>query len=100
LAISYRVAGSIPFKATVRYKFHHCAYEEPSVGEAFAVQAFYCRDRLRIDPERLNVNGGGIAAIKARVTKRQLGCGWQTGTAAPQGLRAVPQPSVEEGLLE
>lgn len=31
------------------------------LNEAFAAQAVYCRDRLGIDPERLNVNGGAIA---------------------------------------
>ncbi|MFV3075592.1 thiolase family protein [Niveispirillum fermenti] len=31
------------------------------VNEAFASQALYCRDKLGIDPERLNVNGGAIA---------------------------------------
>jgi acetyl-CoA C-acetyltransferase len=31
------------------------------INEAFASQALYCRDALGIDPERLNVNGGGIA---------------------------------------
>jgi acetyl-CoA C-acetyltransferase len=31
------------------------------LNEAFAVQVLYCRDRLRIPPERLNVNGGAIA---------------------------------------
>jgi len=31
------------------------------LNEAFAVQVVYCRDRLGIDPERLNVNGGGIS---------------------------------------
>jgi acetyl-CoA acetyltransferase family protein len=31
------------------------------LNEAFAVQVIYCRDRLGIDPERLNVNGGSIA---------------------------------------
>ncbi|CAM5512560.1 beta-ketothiolase BktB [Frigidibacter albus] len=31
------------------------------LNEAFASQALYCRDRLGIDPERLNVNGGAIA---------------------------------------
>lgn len=31
------------------------------LNEAFAVQVLYCRDRLGIDPERLNVNGGSIA---------------------------------------
>ena len=31
------------------------------LNEAFAVQALYCRDRLGIPDERLNVNGGAIA---------------------------------------
>jgi acetyl-CoA C-acetyltransferase len=31
------------------------------LNEAFASQVLYCRDRLGIDPEKLNVNGGGIA---------------------------------------
>lgn len=31
------------------------------LNEAFAVQVVYCRDRLRIDPEKLNVNGGSIS---------------------------------------
>ena len=31
------------------------------LNEAFAVQALYCRDKLGIDPELYNVNGGGIS---------------------------------------
>lgn len=31
------------------------------INEAFASQVLYCRDRLGIDPDRLNVNGGAIA---------------------------------------
>lgn len=31
------------------------------LNEAFAVQALYCRDFLGIDPDRYNVNGGGIS---------------------------------------
>ena len=31
------------------------------LNEAFAVQVLYCRDRLGIDNEKLNVNGGAIA---------------------------------------
>jgi acetyl-CoA C-acetyltransferase len=31
------------------------------VNEAFACQVLYCRDRLHVDPERHNVNGGAIA---------------------------------------
>jgi acetyl-CoA C-acetyltransferase len=31
------------------------------LNEAFASQALYCRDRLEIDPEKFNVNGGAIS---------------------------------------
>ncbi len=31
------------------------------LNEAFAVQVIYCRDRLGIDPEKLNVSGGAIS---------------------------------------
>jgi acetyl-CoA acyltransferase len=31
------------------------------LNEAFAVQVIYCRDRLEIDPAKLNVNGGSIS---------------------------------------
>ena len=31
------------------------------LNEAFACQVIYCRDRLGIDPEKLNVDGGAIA---------------------------------------
>jgi len=31
------------------------------INEAFASQYLYCRDTLGIDPEKINVNGGGIA---------------------------------------
>jgi acetyl-CoA acetyltransferase family protein len=31
------------------------------LNEAFAVQVVYCRDKLGLDPEKLNVNGGSIA---------------------------------------
>ena len=31
------------------------------LNEAFAVQVLYCRDRLGIDPAKLNVNGGSIS---------------------------------------
>ena len=30
-------------------------------NEAFAVQVIYCRDRLGIDPDKMNVNGGAIS---------------------------------------
>ena len=31
------------------------------LNEAFAAQALYCRDRLDIDPDKVNVNGGAIS---------------------------------------
>jgi acetyl-CoA C-acetyltransferase len=31
------------------------------LNEAFACQALYCRDKLRIDPDAYNVNGGAIS---------------------------------------
>jgi acetyl-CoA C-acetyltransferase len=31
------------------------------LNEAFAVQALYCRERLAIDPDRYNINGGAIS---------------------------------------
>ena len=31
------------------------------LNEAFASQCLYCRDKLRIDPDKYNVNGGAIA---------------------------------------
>ena len=31
------------------------------LNEAFACQALYCRDKLNIDPEKYNVNGGAIS---------------------------------------
>jgi acetyl-CoA C-acetyltransferase len=31
------------------------------LNEAFAVQVLYCRDKLGIDPAKLNVNGGSIS---------------------------------------
>lgn len=31
------------------------------LNEAFACQTLYCRDRLGIDPDKYNVNGGGIS---------------------------------------
>jgi len=31
------------------------------LNEAYAVQVIYCRDRLGIDPDKLNVNGGSIS---------------------------------------
>src|SRR6476646_5993745 len=38
-----------------------CVVLEAKLNEAFAVQVVYCRDRLGIPHERLNVDGGAIA---------------------------------------
>ena len=35
--------------------------DQIELNEAFACQVVYCRDRLGIDNNRLNVNGGGIS---------------------------------------
>jgi acetyl-CoA C-acetyltransferase len=43
---------------------HHLKIDDIGLwelNEAFAVQVVYCRDRLGIDPAKLNVNGGSIA---------------------------------------
>ena len=45
-------------------KRHGLAVEDIDLwelNEAFAVQVIYCRDRLGIDPEKINVDGGAIA---------------------------------------
>ena len=31
------------------------------LNEAFAVQVVYCREKLGLDPDKLNVNGGSVA---------------------------------------
>ena len=36
-------------------------YDLVELNEAFAVQALYCRDKLGIDPDKYNVNGGAIS---------------------------------------
>jgi acetyl-CoA C-acetyltransferase len=38
-----------------------CEPDEMGIGPVFAVQVVYCRDRLGIPNERLNVNGGAIS---------------------------------------
>jgi acetyl-CoA C-acetyltransferase len=45
-------------------KAHHLTIDDIGLfelNEAFAVQVIYCRDKLGIDNEKLNVNGGAIA---------------------------------------
>ncbi len=37
-----------------------CELDEMGIGPVFAVQVLYCRDKLGIPDERLNVNGGAI----------------------------------------
>ncbi|MFT4195261.1 MAG: acetyl-CoA C-acyltransferase, partial [Ottowia sp.] len=38
-----------------------CEPDEMGIGPVFAVQVIYCRDKLGIPNDRLNVNGGAIA---------------------------------------
>jgi acetyl-CoA C-acetyltransferase len=45
-------------------EIHHLKIDDIGLwelNEAFAAQALYCRDALGIDPDRFNVDGGGIA---------------------------------------
>jgi acetyl-CoA C-acetyltransferase len=57
--------GIGPVFAVPRLLKHHGLKIEDidlwELNEAFAVQVLYCRDKLGIDPEKLNVNGGAIA---------------------------------------
>ena len=56
------------------------------LNEAFAVQVVYCRDRLGIDPDKLNVNGGSIAiGHPFGMTGSRL-----VGTLANEMMRARP----------
>jgi acetyl-CoA acetyltransferase family protein len=48
-------------KLLARHKLRVQDIDLWELNEAFAVQVIYCRDRLGIDPDRLNVNGGSIA---------------------------------------
>ncbi len=80
------------------------------LNEAFAVQVIYCRDKLGIDPEKLNVNGGSIAVghpygmtgsrlvghvliegrrRKAKYGRRDHVCWWRHGCGRP-----VRNPSI------
>jgi acetyl-CoA C-acetyltransferase len=47
------------------------------LNEAYAVQVIHCRDKLGIDPDKLNVNGGAIATghllIEGRRRKAKYG---------------------------
>src|SRR5205814_2085033 len=69
------------------------------LNEAFASQAVYCRDRLGIDPERLNPNGGAISighpygmsgARRAHHDVRRRRDG---GRRARRGHELAPMPS-------
>ncbi len=57
--------GIGPVFAVPKLLKHHSLRVEDidlwELNEAFAVQALYCRDRLGIPADRLNVNGGAIA---------------------------------------
>ena len=48
------------------------------LNEAFAVQVMYCRDKLGIPPELLNVNGGAIA-LGHPITARRFSASRVTG---------------------
>jgi acetyl-CoA C-acetyltransferase len=52
------------FAAPKLLKAHNLTIDDIGLwelNEAFAVQVLYCRDRLGIDPEKLNVDGGAIS---------------------------------------
>ncbi|HJX80171.1 acetyl-CoA C-acyltransferase [Glutamicibacter sp.] len=57
--------GIGPVYAVPKLLAHHGLKVEDidlwELNEAFASQAIYCRDRLGIDPQKFNVNGGAIA---------------------------------------
>jgi len=68
----FQVAGCDPDEMGIGPVFavpkllKHTGLEMDDIGlwelnEAFAVQVIYCRDRLGINPEKLNVNGGSIS---------------------------------------
>ena len=70
--VSYAVAGVDPAvmgigpveavpRALARAGLTIDRMDRIELNEAFASQAVYCRDRLGIDPERLNPNGGAIS---------------------------------------
>src|ERR1700748_2271371 len=53
------------------------------LNEAFAVQVLYCRDKLGIDPEKINVDGGAIAVGHPY----GMSCARLTGHALIEGRR-------------
>lgn len=57
--------GIGPIHAVPRLLKHHGLTVDDiglwELNEAFACQALYCRDALGIDPDKFNVNGGGIS---------------------------------------
>ena len=48
-------------KLLARHKLKVSDIDLWELNEAFAVQVIYCRDRLGIDPAKMNINGGSIA---------------------------------------
>jgi acetyl-CoA acetyltransferase len=62
-AIEHAVAraGIEPLGVFRGFAVAGCEPDEMGIGPVFTVQVIYCRDRLGISMERLNVDGGSIA---------------------------------------
>ena len=60
---SYMGIGPVPAieKLSARLKFKPADFDLVEINEAFAAQSLACARELKLDPERLNVNGGAIA---------------------------------------
>jgi acetyl-CoA C-acetyltransferase len=76
------------------------------LNEAFASQAIYCRDRLEIPPDRLNVNGGAISVghpfgmTGARLVGHLLLEGKRRGARYAVATMCVAQGMGAAGLFE
>ena len=53
--------GLTPLGRFLGFAVAGCEPDEMGIGPVFAVQVLYCRDKLGIPADRLNVNGGAIA---------------------------------------